>query len=98
MHEPVKVSQRGCLNVLTPISVLQSEYICQLASSHIFDLFLAIAAQSDTSEYAPWNMLTLDIFHLLFRCVGVVELMKPADKVRLSYLTPPSCDKPFRGT
>lgn len=59
----------------------QSEYIRQLTDEHIFDLLIAIAHNSESSEYANWNMVTLDIFHLIFRGVKPEELMVPADKV-----------------
>ncbi|KAK4697069.1 hypothetical protein P7C70_g8269, partial [Phenoliferia sp. Uapishka_3] len=68
-------------------STLQSEFIRQLTDEHIFDLLIAIAHQSETSEYANWNMVTLDIFHLIFRGVKPSELMIPADKVDEKRLT-----------
>ncbi|KAM0754978.1 timeless-domain-containing protein [Meredithblackwellia eburnea MCA 4105] len=63
------------------LSTLQSEYIRQLTDEHIFDLLIAIAANSESSEYASWNMVTLDILHLIFRGVKPAELMVPKDKV-----------------
>lgn len=41
----------------------------------IFDLLVAIAHQADTTEFSPWNMVALDIFHLIFRSVTPQQLM-----------------------
>ena len=63
-------------------TALQSMYINQLASEHIFDLLLAIASNAETTEFGPWNMVALDIFHLIFRCVKPEELIIPLEQVR----------------
>ncbi|KAI5476063.1 hypothetical protein MNV49_000435 [Pseudohyphozyma bogoriensis] len=63
------------------LSQLQSDYIVQLESEHIFDLLVAIAGNAENSEFAPWNMLALDIFHLILRGVKPAELMVPAAEV-----------------
>jgi hypothetical protein len=40
-------------------------------------LLLAMSAQADSSDYAPWNMVVLDILHLLYRGLRADELMIP---------------------
>lgn len=55
--------------------------ITQLESENILQLLLAMAAQADSSDYAPWNMVVLDILHLVFRSVKPDELMVPVQKV-----------------
>ncbi|GAA5968611.1 hypothetical protein JCM21900_002207 [Sporobolomyces salmonicolor] len=62
-------------------SSLQSELILQLSSENILELLLAMAAQADSSDYAPWNMVVLDILHLIFRSVKPEELMIPVQKI-----------------
>lgn len=61
--------------------VEQSELIIQLESENILQLLLAMAAQADSTDYAPWNMVVLDILHLVFRGVKPDELMVPVQKV-----------------
>ncbi|KAH8930022.1 hypothetical protein BT69DRAFT_1275789 [Atractiella rhizophila] len=48
---------------------LQSTLIHQLSQHSIFDLMLTIASCSDSPEFSPWNILTMEIFWLIFRCV-----------------------------
>ncbi|GAA6007730.1 hypothetical protein JCM11491_003944 [Sporobolomyces phaffii] len=62
-------------------SSLQSELIVQLESENILQLLLAMAAQADSTDYAPWNMVVLDILHLVFRTVKPDELMIPEEKI-----------------
>ncbi|GAA5903525.1 Tof1p [Sporobolomyces salmoneus] len=62
-------------------SSLQSELIVQLESENILQLLLAMAAQADSTDYAPWNMVVLDILHLVFRGVKPDELMVPVQKI-----------------
>ncbi|GAA5927146.1 hypothetical protein JCM1841_006062 [Sporobolomyces salmonicolor] len=62
-------------------SSLQSELILQLSSENILELLLAMAAQADSSDYAPWNMVVLDILHLIFRSVKPEELLIPVQKI-----------------
>ncbi|GAA5935882.1 Tof1p [Sporobolomyces koalae] len=62
-------------------SSLQSELITQLESENILELLLAMAAQADSTDYAPWNMVVLDILHLLYRSVRPEELMVPVQKI-----------------
>ncbi|GAA5831127.1 hypothetical protein JCM3766R1_006246 [Sporobolomyces carnicolor] len=62
-------------------SSLQSELIIQLESENILQLLLAMAAQADSTDYAPWNMVVLDILHLVFRGVKPDELMVPVQKI-----------------
>ena len=69
----------------------QSMYINQIASEHIFDLLLAIASNAETTEFGPWNMVALDIFHLIFRCVKPEELIIPLEQVGRSYVTVLCC-------
>jgi replication fork protection complex subunit Tof1/Swi1 len=57
--------------------------IVQFSQHGILDLLLAMSAQADSSDYAPWNMVVLDILHLIFRCVKPDELMVPVGKVRV---------------
>ncbi|KAK4051924.1 Topoisomerase 1-associated factor 1 [Microbotryomycetes sp. JL201] len=58
-----------------------SEYIRQLADEQIFDLLIAMAQNADSSEFQSWNMVTLDILHLIFRGVDPHELMVPSDQI-----------------
>ncbi|SCZ93205.1 BZ3500_MvSof-1268-A1-R1_Chr6-2g08528 [Microbotryum saponariae] len=60
---------------------LQSSLIVQMYEEGIFDLLVAIAHSSTSSEYAPWNMVVLDILHLAFRCARPNELMIASDKI-----------------
>ncbi|SCV67720.1 BQ2448_5331 [Microbotryum intermedium] len=62
-------------------SQLQSNLIVQMHDEGIFDLLVAIAHNSNSSEYAPWNMVVLDILHLVFRCVRPDELMVASGKI-----------------
>jgi len=64
--------------------------ITQLESENILQLLLAMAAQADSSDYAPWNMVVLDILHLVFRSVKPDELMIPVQKVRQFFLANPN--------
>ncbi|GAA5828412.1 hypothetical protein JCM11251_006233 [Rhodosporidiobolus azoricus] len=67
-------------------SSLQSDLITQFSTHGILDLLLAMAAQADSSDYAPWNMVVLDILHLMFRCVKPGELMVPIGKIESNRL------------
>ncbi|SGZ16990.1 BQ5605_C020g09086 [Microbotryum silenes-dioicae] len=60
---------------------LQSSLIVQMYEEGIFDLLVAIAHSSTSSEYGPWNMVVLDILHLVFRCARPNELMVASDKI-----------------
>lgn len=40
-----------------------------------------MSAHADSSDYAPWNMVVLDILHLLYRGVRADELMVPEKEV-----------------
>jgi replication fork protection complex subunit Tof1/Swi1 len=46
-----------------------------LYDEQIFDLLVAIAHNADSSEFSPWNMVVLDIFHLIFRSIKPQQLM-----------------------
>jgi replication fork protection complex subunit Tof1/Swi1 len=46
----------------------------QLQAEHFFDLLVTIASQSEGSEWGPWNMVVLDILHLLFRGVNPADV------------------------
>ncbi|KAK4058290.1 Topoisomerase 1-associated factor 1 [Microbotryomycetes sp. JL221] len=63
------------------MSTLQSEYIRQLADEQIFDLLIAMAQNANSTEFSAWNVVTLDIFHLIFRSVKPAELMVPVEKI-----------------
>ncbi|GAA5969681.1 hypothetical protein JCM11641_008004 [Rhodosporidiobolus odoratus] len=67
-------------------SSLQSDLIVQFSQHGILDLLLAMSAQADSSDYAPWNMVVLDILHLIFRCVRPDELMVPVGKIESNRL------------
>ncbi|KAM0788302.1 hypothetical protein ACM66B_001445 [Microbotryomycetes sp. NB124-2] len=58
-----------------------SEYIRQLADEQIFDLLIAMAQNADSTEFSSWNMVTLDILHLIFRGVNPHELMVPVEQI-----------------
>ncbi|GAA5909890.1 hypothetical protein JCM6882_002043 [Rhodosporidiobolus microsporus] len=67
-------------------SSLQSDLITQFATHGVLDLLLAMAAQADASDYAPWNMVVLDILHLLYRAVRPEELVVPVGKIESNRL------------
>ncbi|GAA6027789.1 hypothetical protein JCM8097_001720 [Rhodosporidiobolus ruineniae] len=67
-------------------SSLQSDLVVQFSHHGILDLLLAMSAQADSTDYAPWNMVVLDILHLLFRGVSPDELMVPASKIESNRL------------
>ncbi|GAA5852706.1 hypothetical protein JCM8547_002595 [Rhodosporidiobolus lusitaniae] len=67
-------------------SSLQSDMIVHFSKHGILDLLLAMSAQADSSDYAPWNMVVLDILHLIFRCVKPDELMVPVGKIESNRL------------
>lgn len=48
---------------------MQSELICQLASDSVFDVLITLASLSNRTDFNQWNMVTLEIFYLLFRGV-----------------------------
>lgn len=62
-------------------SSLQSDLIASFSREGILDLLLAMSAHADSSDYAPWNMVVLDILHLLYRGVRADELMVPEKEV-----------------
>ncbi|GAA6001966.1 hypothetical protein JCM10207_003015 [Rhodosporidiobolus poonsookiae] len=67
-------------------SSLQSDLVTQFSQHGILDLLLAMSAQADSTDYAPWNMVVLDILHLIFRCVRPEELMAPVGKIESNRL------------
>ncbi|BGP23540.1 replication fork protection complex subunit Tof1/Swi1 [Rhodotorula toruloides] len=62
-------------------SSLQSDLIASFSREGILDLLLAMSAHANSSDYAPWNMVVLDILHLLYRGVRADELMVPEKEV-----------------
>ncbi|BEI92678.1 uncharacterized protein CcaverHIS019_0503060 [Cutaneotrichosporon cavernicola] len=59
------------------LSHLQSDLIVQLDKLEYLDLFLTMAADSDRSVgFNSYNMLLLDILHLMYRCIRPEELSK----------------------
>ncbi|GMK55868.1 hypothetical protein CspeluHIS016_0209240 [Cutaneotrichosporon spelunceum] len=59
------------------LSHLQSVLIVQLNMLEYLDLFLTMAADSDRSiGFNSYNMLLLDILHLIYRCIRPEELGK----------------------
>lgn len=60
---------------------LQSDFVVQLSEEGVFDLLLAIGNQADSTEFGAFNMIALDIFHLVFRAVRPAELLVPFTKV-----------------
>ncbi|GAA5975641.1 hypothetical protein JCM10908_005228 [Rhodotorula pacifica] len=67
-------------------SQLQSDLIVSFSREGILDLLLAMSAQADSSDYAPWNMVVLDILHLLYRGLRADELMVPEKEVEQTRL------------
>ncbi|GAA6000092.1 Tof1p [Rhodotorula paludigena] len=67
-------------------SSLQSDLIVAFEREGILDLLLAMSSQADSSDYAPWNMVVLDILHLLYRGVRAEELLVPEQKVEQNRL------------
>ncbi|TKA58341.1 hypothetical protein B0A53_00079 [Rhodotorula sp. CCFEE 5036] len=67
-------------------SQLQSDLIVAFSQEGILDLLLAMSAQADSSDYAPWNMVVLDILHLLYRGLRADELMVPEKEVEQTRL------------
>lgn len=52
-----------------------------MSSEYIFELLISIAHNADLSEFADYNMVTLDILHLIFRGVKPSDLMIPDGKI-----------------
>lgn len=52
-----------------------------MSSEYIFELLISIAHNADSSEFADYNMVTLDILHLIFRGVKPSDLMVPDGKI-----------------
>lgn len=67
-------------------SQLQSDLIVAFSQEGILDLLLAMSAQADSSDYAPWNMVVLDILHLLYRGLRADELMVPEKEIEQTRL------------
>ncbi|CED82764.1 timeless-domain-containing protein [Phaffia rhodozyma] len=57
-------------------STLQSRLIVQLDDSHFLQLFITLASSAATKEFNSFNMLVLDVLHLMFRGVDVSTLVK----------------------
>jgi replication fork protection complex subunit Tof1/Swi1 len=53
-----------------------------LEKEHVFELLVTIASLAEGSEFGLWNMVALDIFHLVFRGVKPNELIKSIEEVR----------------
>ncbi|MBW0466958.1 hypothetical protein O181_006673 [Austropuccinia psidii MF-1] len=70
-----KVSNHGSESVVKE-SHLQSELIVQMSELGIFDLLVHMCHGSDRFDlYGQWNMIVLDIWHLLLRGVDAEELI-----------------------
>ena len=69
------------------LSTMQSELIVQLERESIFDLLLTVCSLADKSEFSAWNMVALDILHLLFRGARADELVKSGAQYRADKLT-----------
>ncbi|ODO06093.1 topoisomerase 1-associated factor 1 [Cryptococcus wingfieldii CBS 7118] len=65
---------------------LQSDLICQLDSLTYLQLFLTLASCSDKSDLNAFNVIVLDILHLIFRGVKVQELGQDQKRVPLDNL------------
>ncbi|BGP38765.1 Topoisomerase 1-associated factor 1 [Rhodotorula kratochvilovae] len=67
-------------------SSLQSDMIVAFQKEGVLDLLLAMSSQADSNDYAPWNMVVLDILHLIYGGVRPEELMVPVGKVEQNRL------------
>jgi len=67
-------------------SSLQSDMVVAFQREGVLDLLLAMSSQADSNDYAPWNMVVLDILHLVYRGVRPEELMVPEGKVEQNRL------------
>jgi len=67
-------------------SSLQSDMVVAFQREGVLDLLLAMSSQADSNDYAPWNMVVLDILHLIYRGVRPDELMVPEGKVEQNRL------------
>ncbi|ODO09506.1 topoisomerase 1-associated factor 1 [Cryptococcus amylolentus CBS 6273] len=65
---------------------LQSDLICQLDSLTYLQLFLTLASCSDKSDLNAFNVIVLDILHLIFRGVKVQDLGQDQKRVPLDNL------------
>ena len=71
------------------LSSLQTKLIQTLSQSHVLDLVLTIASNSDTDAmFNAWNNLVLEIVYLLFRGVKPSGLVTDQSKVCLTATDP----------
>ncbi|ORX39175.1 timeless protein-domain-containing protein [Kockovaella imperatae] len=68
-------------------SHLQSRLLIQLNSLTYFQLFLTLASCADRPEFNHYNVIVLDILHLIFRPVKAKELVLDQDRAPLNGLT-----------
>lgn len=61
--------------------IIQSSLILQLNSLTYFKLFLTLASCADKAEFNGYNVLVLDILHLVFRAVKPKDLIQDQDRV-----------------
>ncbi|WWC91099.1 uncharacterized protein L201_006040 [Kwoniella dendrophila CBS 6074] len=66
---------------------LQSTLILQLNKLTYFQLLLTLASCADKSDFNPFNVLVLDILHLIFRSVKPKELAQDQDRAPLENLS-----------
>jgi replication fork protection complex subunit Tof1/Swi1 len=60
----------------------QSTLIIQLDQLTYFQLILTLASCADKTDFNQYNVIVLDILHLVFRSVKVVELAQDQARVR----------------
>jgi len=65
-----------------PVADNQSTLIVQMDNLTYFQLLLTLASCADKTEFNQYNVLVLDILHLVFRSVRVPELGQ--DQARVS--------------
>ncbi|WWC73002.1 uncharacterized protein I206_106966 [Kwoniella pini CBS 10737] len=66
---------------------LQSTLILQLNKLTYFQLLLTLASCADKTDFNPFNVLVLDILHLIFRSVKAKDLGQDQDRAPLDNLS-----------
>ncbi|OXG18463.1 topoisomerase 1-associated factor 1, partial [Cryptococcus neoformans Tu259-1] len=65
---------------------LQSDLITQLDSLTYLQLFLSLASCADKTDLNPFNVIVLDILHLIFRGIKPTELVQDQKRIPIDSL------------
>jgi replication fork protection complex subunit Tof1/Swi1 len=64
------------------MSSLQSALIVQMQQGHALRFLVTLSSQSLKGEFKDWNLITLDILHLICRNVKAEQLVKSVAEIR----------------